>query len=113
MMTCRVEHNRRRLRIQVHVCENRFERGRGLLFRSRPGHDTAYLLRDCRAVHTLGMLYSIDLLFCDDDGRILRIDAAVPPCRFRREHRACQVWELPAGSTAHWGWRVGDTIQPC
>lgn len=113
MMVCRVEHNRRRLRMHVNICENRLERGRGMLLRARPGPDTAYLLRNCRAVHTVGMLYRIDLLFCDSTGRILRIDSAVPPCRFRHEYRARQVWELAAGTALHWGWRVGDEIQPC
>ncbi len=75
MMICRVEHNRRRLRMQVHVCESRFERGRGLLARRRPDHETAFLLRDCRAVHTVGLTYAIDVVFCDARGRIVRIDA--------------------------------------
>lgn len=113
MMICRVEHNRRRLRMQVHVCDSRFERGRGLLFRRCPDRHTAWLLRDCRAVHTVGMSYPIDVLFCDATGRILRVEQGLRPCRVARERRAAQVWELAAGSVAHWGWRVGDEIQPC
>lgn len=113
MMVFRVEHNRRRLRMQVHVCENRLEKGRGMLFRRRPGHDTAFLLRGCRAIHTIGMRFPIDVLFCDGTGRILRIEHGLVPCRVARERRASQVWELAAGGAQHWGWRVGDEIQPC
>ncbi len=94
MMICRVEHNRRRLRMQVHVCETRFERGRGLLLQPRPDIHTAYLLRNCRAVHTIGMSYPLDVLFCDAAGRILRIVPSLRPCRVAREQRARQVWEL-------------------
>ena len=36
MITHRIEHNRRRLPMHVHVCESRIERGRGLLFRKMP-----------------------------------------------------------------------------
>jgi uncharacterized protein len=97
----------------VHVCESAVERGRGLLLRRRPGHDTAFLLRDCRAIHTIGMTFPIDVLFCDAGGRILRIETGLRPCRFARDARARQVWELSAGAASHWGWRVGDEIAPC
>ncbi len=113
MIVCRVEHNRRRLRMQVHVCESRFERGRGQLLRPRPAVDTAFLLRDCRSVHTIGMTYPLDVLFCDESGRILRIVSGLKPCRMAHERRARQVWELRAGAADHWGWRVGDAIVPC
>jgi uncharacterized membrane protein (UPF0127 family) len=113
MMIFRVEHNRRRLSMQVHVCETRFERGRGLLLHPRPDVHTAFLLRNCRAVHTIGMSYPLDVLFCDGTGRILRIVPRLRPCRVAREHRARQVWELGAGAAEHWGWRVGDAILPC
>ena len=113
MMVCRVEHNRRRLRMQVHVCESRLERGRGLLLRRRPDLATAFLLRDCRAIHTVGIVYPLDVLFCDASGRIVRIVSGMRPCRMARDGRARQVWELCAGAVNHWGWRVGDEIQPC
>lgn len=113
MMVCRVEHNRRRLRMQVHVCESRIERGRGLLLRQRPDLTTAFLLRDCRAIHTVGLVYPLDVLFCDASGRIVRIVPGMRPCRMARDRRANQVWELCAGAVDHWGWRVGDEIQPC
>ena len=113
MMICRVEHNRRRLSMQVHVCETRFERGRGLLLHPRPDIHTAILLRNCRAIHTIGMSYPLDVLFCDGSGRILRIVPGLRPCRVARERRARQVWELRAGAADHWGWRVGDAILPC
>jgi uncharacterized membrane protein (UPF0127 family) len=113
MMICRVEHNRRRLRMQVHICESRFERGRGLLMRPRPDVHTAFLLRNCRAIHTIGMVYPLDVLFCDAAGRILKIVPALRPCRLAHESRARQVWELCAGGASYWGWRVGDAITPC
>jgi uncharacterized protein len=113
MMICRVEHNRRRLRMQVHVCESGFERGRGLLLRAKPDIHTAFLLRNCRAVHTIGMPYPLDVLFCDSSGRILKIVSGLRPCRVARDKRAMQVWELRAGAADHWGWQVGDAILPC
>lgn len=113
MRTCRVEHNRRRLRMQVRICESRLERGRGMLWRPLPDLNDALLLQRCRAVHTIGMRYSLDVLFCDATGRILRIVPSLRPGRVAHEPRAVQVWELRAGAASHWGWRVGDSIVPC
>jgi uncharacterized protein len=113
MIILRVEHNRRRLPMHVHVCQSRLERGRGLLLRRRLDHRTAYLLPQCSAVHTIGMTYPIDVLFCDHSGRILRIERNLRPCRVAREQRASVVWEMRAGGADHWGWREGDAIAPC
>lgn len=114
MILYRVEHNRHRLRrVQVQVCETRLERGRGLLLRRRLDADTALLLPYCRAVHTIGMHYRIDVMFCDAAGRILRIRENLGPCRFAHEPGARHVWEVDAGTVRRWGWQVGDWIRPC
>ncbi len=96
----------------MHVCENRIESSRGLLLRRRPATDCAWLVPG-RTVHTIGLHYSIDVLFCDGAGRILRIERALGPCRIAREQRARQVWQLCAGGVERWGWCVGDLIRPC
>jgi len=114
MMIFRVEHNRHRLRrMQVHVCQTRFERGRGLLLRRKLDHENAWLLPGCRAVHTIGMHYRIDVLFCDETGSIVSIRENLAPCRFARDPHASHVWELEAGTARRWGWRIGDRILPC
>lgn len=114
MITFRIEHNHHRLRrMQVQVCENRLERSLGLLLRQRPAADCAWLLPGSRVAHTIGLLHAIDVLFCDEAGRILRIERALRPCRIAREPCARQVWQLRAGAADRWGWRVGDRISPC
>jgi uncharacterized protein len=113
MKILRVEHNRRRLRMHVHVCEGRLERGRGLLFRRCPDWSSAFMLQQCSAIHTFGMTYSIDALFCDQQGRILRVVEGLAPWRTVRVSGANSVWELRAGAAALWGWRTGDQVLPC
>jgi len=114
MIIFRVEHNRLRLqRLQVHVCESGLERSRGLMLRRRPDVDCAWLLPGRRLVHTIGLHYAIDVLFCDAAGQILRIERALRPCRVARERRARQIWQLCAGGAERWGWNVGDQIRPC
>lgn len=113
MIIHRVQHNRRRLPMHVHVCESRIERGRGLLMRRCPDQRTAYLLNDCSAVHTIGMGYSIDIVFCDSRGRILRIVRGLRPFRLARHAGAALVWETASGVVERWGWQIGDEIVPC
>lgn len=113
MIVHRVEHNRRRLPMHVHVCESRVERGRGLLMRRCPDQRTAYLLRNCSAVHTVGLSYAIDIVFCDATGRILRIVRGLRPFRVARHAGAALVWETAAGVVERWGWQIGDEIGPC
>jgi uncharacterized membrane protein (UPF0127 family) len=113
MIVHRVEHNRRRLAMHVHVCESRVERRRGLLLRRCPDRRTAWLLPRCSTVHTIGVTFSIDVLFCDDSGRIIHIVKGLRPFRLARHAAAASAWELPAGGVDQWGWRVGDKISPC
>jgi uncharacterized protein len=113
MIIHRVEHNRRRLPMHVHVCESRTERGRGLLLRRCPDARTAFMLRPCTSIHTFGMTYPIDVVFCDAQGRILQIIESLRPFRFARHPTATLVWELRGGNANRWGWRVGDRIGPC
>ena len=114
MIIHRVEHNRHRLhRLQVHVCENRFERSRGLLLRRRPATDSAWLLPGRSIAHTIGLHYPIDVLFCDAGGQILRIERGLRPGRVAREPCARQIWQLCAGGAERWGWNLGDQIRPC
>ena len=99
--------------MQVHVCESRGERTRGLLLRRCPNRQTAWLLRRCSTIHTFGMFYPIDVLFCDASGRIVRILERVRPWRLARCSGARIVWELRAGAARSWGWKLGDRINPC
>ena len=71
------------------------QRTRGLLGRATLGNDAAMVIRRCRAVHTLGMRFALDLVFVDKAGRVVRIVENVPPGRF------C-VWG---------GWRAAHVIE--
>jgi uncharacterized membrane protein (UPF0127 family) len=112
MITHRVEHNRRRLAMNVHVCQTRRERGRGLLLRRCPDARTAYLLPRCSSIHTIGMTYPIDVFFCDERGTILRVIPKLRPWRIASHPGAACVWEMRSGSAHQWGWQVGDRIGP-
>jgi len=110
MMVRRMEVNRRRVRVLVHVCETEHERARGLLFRRRIAADEAWLIPDCHAVHTVGLWYALDLAFCTRDGTILQIVPRLRPWRFARLPVANEVWELPPGMAEAFDLQPGDRL---
>jgi uncharacterized membrane protein (UPF0127 family) len=81
--------------IPVIVADTPLRRLRGLLGHREP---PPYALRldGCRAVHTFGMRFTLDLHWLARDGTTLRIDRAVPPNRLRACARAHAVLEVPA-----------------
>lgn len=110
MIVLRMELNRRRLRVLVHVCETEFERTRGLLLRRRPRPDEAWLIPACRAIHTVGLWYPLDLAFCSRDGTVLDVITHLRPCRMARSAVATQVWEFSAGVADALELRPGDRL---
>ena len=70
----------------------------GLLGNGKIGADRALWLQPCRAVHTFGMRFPIDVVFIDRHGRIARIDECVQPWRLRMCGSAIAVVELAAGT---------------
>ncbi len=105
-----MEVNRRRVRVQVHVCETDLERTRGLLFRRRPRADEAWRIPRCRAVHTVGLWYPLDLAFCTRDGTVLRVVRGLRPCRVASLRDADEVWEFPPGAVERLDLRRGDRL---
>jgi uncharacterized protein len=58
------------------------------------------LLPRTRSVHTFGMRFALDLVWLDGDGRVVRVDPAVPPWRLRSCRAARAVVELPCAPGA-------------
>ena len=67
----------------------------GLALRRDPP-SYALLIPRCRSVHTFGMRFALDVAFLDGEGRVLRLERAVPPNRVVGCRRAAAVLEAPA-----------------
>ncbi|MCJ7437956.1 MAG: DUF192 domain-containing protein [Acidimicrobiia bacterium] len=91
------------------VAATRAERRRGLLGRDQV--EGALVLRPCRQVHTFRMRMPIDVVWCADDGRVLRIATMAPGRVSRPVLRARFVIEAAAGATDRWRLRVGDSLE--
>lgn len=95
----------------VRVADRFWLRLRGLLGRPRLGEDEGLLLRPCRAVHTWGMRYPIDVAFLDRGGMVLASYPSLAPSRHTRRHsNADCALELPAGALARSSVQVGDRL---
>jgi uncharacterized membrane protein (UPF0127 family) len=99
---------------QLMICQNFYERARGLLWR-KPLDATAgdaLLIPHCNSVHTAFMTYSIDLIFIDKCGQVTSIRYGFSPWRVAMDVRSKFVIEcaentawvkgLLPGQVLHW-----------
>ncbi len=87
----------RLLGIDVPVATGLHARLLGLALMRRECAGAGLLIPRCRSVHTLGMLFAIDLVFLDRRGAVVEVRRGIPPGRLARSRRAAAVLELPSG----------------
>lgn len=88
----------------------------GLLGRTHLPDGSGLLLRPCRQIHTLGMRMVVDAVYCGTPDAVgipvLRVVPALQPWRLGPIVWRCRtVLELPAGTVARTGTRVGDVLE--
>jgi len=97
---------------RVEIAATAADRAIGLLGRSRLERGEGLLIAPCRGVHTCFMRFPIDVLELDADGLIVDCAPALRPWRIRLPRwRSVSVLELPAGTIAFTGTRVGDKVR--
>lgn len=84
--------------LEVWLADSFLTRLRGLLGKKRLAENEGLLLKDCAAVHTIGMHYSLDLVFMDKDGKVLKCLQGVKPFRGASARGAYYALELCQGS---------------
>ncbi len=90
------------------VASTLWSRAVGLLGRATLPADEGLLLTPCNGVHTFGMRFSIDVVYLDREGRVLRLISEVKPGRLCAPERGARaVLELPAGAALRLGLRQG------
>lgn len=92
------------------MAETRRERRRGLLGRDGMQDGEALMLIPCFAVHTAFMRFSIDVIFVDGDGRVVKIVSRLQPWRMAMCLRGRSVVELPAGRLDSYKLELGDRL---
>jgi uncharacterized membrane protein (UPF0127 family) len=84
------------LGLEVSVASTLLSRLLGLALLSRRRAGAGLLIPRCRSVHTFGMRFALDLLWLDDQGRVIELGRDVPPRRIVRCSAAAAVLELPS-----------------
>ena len=74
----------------------------GLIGRRSLAQGVAVEIPRCRSVHTFGMRFPLDLIWLDDERRVVRIDRAVPPWRIRACRQARSVLEADSRFSNQW-----------
>lgn len=79
----------------------------------RPGlaAGNALWLIPCRAIHTVGMRFPIDVVLLDKSLKVVLLMENLPPFRLSKFHRSTHsVLELAAGAVEASSTRVGDQL---
>lgn len=96
---------------RLRVAETIFSRLMGLLGRSRLDLEEGLWIRSCRAIHTFGMRFPIDVIFLDAQQRVVKTVAGVAPFQICLGGRVTRsVLELPVGTIEQSCTRPGDQI---
>ena len=96
---------------RLRIANSFFSRLKGLLGTSSLPVGEALLIRPCNSIHMFGMRYSIDVIFADDNGQVLKTVASLEPGRLAKCHDAKQVIELPCGALYASNTKLGDILE--
>ncbi|MFD1735252.1 DUF192 domain-containing protein [Bacillus salitolerans] len=96
---------------QIGQANTFFTRLKGLMFSSELPSGCALHIMPCQSVHTYFMNYNIDVLFMDDNQKVVGIVESMQPRKVTKVYRkAKSVIELPEGTVASTGLKVGDVL---
>ncbi|MFK7732286.1 MAG: DUF192 domain-containing protein [Pseudomonadales bacterium] len=85
-------------------------RMRGLLGRKPLQGNDGLLLSPCNQVHTIGMRYSLDVVYLDKHGVVIKCVEDLAPFRFSAARGARHTLELAANSVKVLGIKPGEHL---
>jgi uncharacterized membrane protein (UPF0127 family) len=94
----------------VEVAVTSRDRRKGLLGRSGLEAASALIIAPCFSIHTMFMRFAIDVVFVDEDGRVVKVVRDMTPWRIAVHPIAHAVVELPAGSLRGRQVNTGDRL---
>lgn len=96
---------------RVRVANSFFSRLIGLLGRKSLEVDEGLWIKPCRGMHTVGMRFSLDVVFLDAQNRAIKVVTGLTPFRICWGGReAKSVLELTVGTIGRSHTRPGDRI---
>lgn len=96
----------------VELATSPWRRARGLLGRSGVPAGRGMWLAPCRAIHTVGMRFAIDIVFLDRESSVVKVCGAVAPWRLAwGGWRAHGALEFAAGEATRLGLVPGQRLR--
>ncbi len=97
--------------ITVMLAHNWLSRLKGLLGTLSLEENNSLWLKPCSSIHTIGMLYSIDVLFLDHQNKVKKMAEQVKPfrCRWGSKYTVSAL-ELSAGAAKKMGIKINDSL---
>lgn len=93
------------------LADSIFSRMKGLLGRSGLAAGQGMVLKPANSIHTVGMKFSLDVLFVDRGGTVLRVIENMSPGRAGvLVRKSVYVIEMAAGELKKTGTAVGDKL---
>lgn len=97
---------------RLKVADSVLSRLVGLLGKRRLEPDSGLWIFPSRGIHTLGMLFAIDVVFLDRDLKVVALRERVPPFSMTGLYlNAESVLELPSQAISKSGTEVGDELK--
>lgn len=95
----------------IQLADSFFTRLKGLMFRKDQLVEEGLWIFPCNSIHMCFMNFSIDAVFLNKEGRIVKKVENLKPWRFVKPIKdAYSVIELPAGAIRKLGLKQGDLI---
>jgi uncharacterized membrane protein (UPF0127 family) len=99
------------INLGVRVADTPWARLRGLLGRVRLRSDEGVWVVPSRGIHTIGLLFSIDVIYLDAEFRVVRLIEGLRPLRIAPlRFDSASVLEVPARTIEASGTKIGDVI---
>ncbi|MBI1978094.1 MAG: DUF192 domain-containing protein [Candidatus Omnitrophica bacterium] len=96
---------------KIWVAQSFFERLKGLIGEKPLDEHEALLIPFCNGVHTFGMSFPIDVIYMDQQGKVLATLNTLKPNSFGPiNFHSAQVLELPEGTIKQTQTQPGDVI---
>jgi uncharacterized membrane protein (UPF0127 family) len=98
----------------VSLAETHFARLRGLLGRMRLRSDEGLWVVPCQGIHTIGVLFPIDVIYLDEKRRVIHLIEHLGPFRIAAiKPQSSSVLELPTRTIYSSTTQVGDQLLVC
>jgi uncharacterized membrane protein (UPF0127 family) len=100
--------------IGVTIADTFLTRLRGLLGKVRLRSDEGLWIVPSQGIHTIGMMFHIDVIYLDSQLRVVHLIESLGPLRIAPIRLKCgSILELPCGTISESGTQVGDQLMIC